>query len=37
MYGAAVEKWKGCRDLLLDEKTKKVFNNGFLERAGLDS
>ena len=37
MYGAAVDKWKGCRDLLLDEKTKKIFNNGFLEKAGLDA
>jgi hypothetical protein len=37
MYGNAVDKWKGCREMLLDAETRKVFTNGFLEKIGLDS
>ena len=36
MYGAAVDKWIGCRHLLLDEQTRKVFTNSFLQKLGMD-
>jgi hypothetical protein len=38
MYGnAAVDTWIACRNTLLDGSTKKVFNNEFLRKIGLDS
>jgi len=37
MYGnAAVDTWINCRHSLLDEAERKVFNNAFLKRCGLD-
>ncbi len=36
MYGdEIVDKWNTCRRQLLDESTRKVFTNGFMERCGL--
>jgi hypothetical protein len=36
MYGdTLVEKWKTCRQQLLDEATRKVFTNTFMEKCGL--
>lgn len=36
MYGpAAVQKWKTCRESLLDAKTRQVFTNDFMIRCGL--
>jgi hypothetical protein len=36
MYGdAVVDKWLACRKQLLDEETRKVFNNEFLQICGL--
>lgn len=38
MYGAdAVNQWKSARETLLDVETRKVFDNKFLELAGLSS
>ena len=36
MYGEAVDKWIGCRHLLLDEPSRKVFTNSFLQKLGMD-
>lgn len=37
MYGeGAVDKWIGCRHALLGEAERKVFNNDFLKRCGLE-
>lgn len=37
MYGdAAVDAWINCRHSLLGEAERKVFNNAFLKRCGLD-
>src|SRR5690606_2936377 len=35
MYGDNINKWKECRNQLLDENVKKVFNNNFLVQCGL--
>ncbi len=36
MYGdASVNKWKDCREQLLDEPSRKVFTNAFMEKLGL--
>lgn len=36
MYGEdVVNQWIACRKTLLDEKTQKVFTNGFMKRCGL--
>ncbi len=36
MYGdEVVNKWKDCRQQLLDEPTRKVFTNAFMEKGGL--
>jgi hypothetical protein len=38
MYGnAAVDKWISCRHQLLDEETRKVFTNSFMEKCGLNA
>ncbi len=37
MYGVEkVQKWIDCRHQLLDEKTRRVFTNSFMQRCGLD-
>ena len=37
MYGdSRVDKWIECRHQLLDESTRKVFTNVFMEKCGLD-
>lgn len=36
MYDSSVDEWLSSRQLLLDENTRFVFSNPFLERAGLD-
>lgn len=37
MYGAAaVNQWLRCRHQLLDAPTRRVFNNPFMQRCGLD-
>lgn len=37
MYGNNVDKWKSCRQQLLDSETRHVFTNEFMERCGLDN
>ena len=34
-YGSAVEDWIAARHTLLDEASRRVFTNGFMERCGL--
>ena len=37
MYGAdTINKWKACRQNLLDEETRKVFTNDFMQNLGLN-
>lgn len=37
MYGdATIDKWIHCRHQLLDEETREVFTNMFMEKCGLD-
>lgn len=35
-YGPAVDTWIDARHTLLDEASRRVFTNGFMERCGLD-
>ena len=37
MYGAdKVSAWKNCRNQLMDQASRKVFSNLFMERCGLN-
>lgn len=36
MYGDNIEKWKACRNSLLNEDARKVFTNNFMRQCGLD-